>query len=147
MKKMLPLLLIILLCGCGFQNKGEASETIPLDSLFKIGTSGYFCTAEEMFEPTGSETVNSTVFRHKVYDPDMEYLSTLTVTITGSYNEPENKASIQSISVNHSDDAAEGISSSQHLSGDTATVILYRNHMSVCHFQYRIESDGNIMLL
>ena len=147
MKKLIPLLLIFLLCGCAAQPSEETAATIPTESLPEIGTSGYFCLTEELHEPTGSETVSCTVFRHKIYDPDRDPLLTLTVTVTGSYQTAENTASILNLSVTQTDETADGLSTSQHLSGDTATVILYRNQLSVCHFQYRISPDGTISLL
>lgn len=146
MKKLFPFFLTLLLCGCAILRPEEAPP-VNIETLSQIGTSGYFCVTEEKQEPTESDGINCAVFFHKVYDPDAEYLTTLTVTILGSYDESTQSASIPNISVSLSDDTIEGLSTSQHLSGDTATVILYRNQMSVCHFQYRVYPDGTISLL
>lgn len=145
-KLLIPLLLLALLCGCSASLE-ETATAVPTEELAEIGTSSYYCTTEELHEPTGNEGVVSTVFKHSIYDPEHDYIAKLAVTVTGSHSPEEGTASISSISAKLSEEAAEGLTVSEHLSGDTGTVILYRNQMSVCHFQYRLSSEGNIKFL
>ena len=84
-------------------------------------------------------------FIHEVYAQDDQNLVTITVTITGN-NSSEN-STISHISTSLSEERLDSLNISEHLSGETATVILYVNQISVCHFQYRLSSDGSIYSL
>ena len=81
-------------------------------------------------------------FIHQVYDQEKEHFVTVTVSITGNIS-TEN-STISHISTSLSEAQLDGLTISEHLSGETATVVLYVNQISVCHFLYRLSADGAI---
>lgn len=140
--------LLFLLCGCSSEvaeNTTEASE--PFIGT-EIGISEYSCITGES-EMQEAVTENGTVmvkaFSHKIYDPMEEYMVTLTTVLT--FPAGESGTEFSSVSGSLSDAQAEGFTISEHVSGDTATIVLYRNQLSVCHLQYRIHKDGTIEFL
>lgn len=152
-KKTILLLLtvsLLFLCACSADTSTETTEvlgTLP-DGAAEIGTSSYSCVTGESIETQSlSETLTAVVkaFSHRIYDPDNEYVVTLTNTVIGIYS--SDAAKISSVSGTLSDAETEGFTVSEHVSGDTATVVLYLNNISVCHFQYRISPDGTLEFL
>lgn len=151
-KLLIPLLLLAMLCGCASAAPAETTvvlETMPADAS-KIGNSSYRCVtgvSEEIQQLSETETAKVKVFAHKIYNPDGEYVVTLTASVTGRYSESEDTASIVSVSGTFSDAQKDGFTLSEHISGDTATIVMYWNQTSVCHFQYRVYSDGTMEFL
>lgn len=149
MKKLTILLLLIsaLLCGCAADTAVETAETAPADAV-EIGASSYSCVtgeseAQEVTSDTG--TVMAKAFSHRIYNSNNEYVVTLTTTVT--FPAVESPTEITAVSGSLSDAQMEGFTISEHLAGDTGTVVLYLNQMSVCHFQYRLYADGTLELL
>ena len=106
----------------------------------------YTTTASQL---TMSEDPDSTTSRktfiHEVYTQDHQDFVTVTVSITGNIS-TEN-GTISHISTSLSESLMDGLTISEHLTGETATVVLYVNQISVCHFQYRLSADGSIDFL
>lgn len=147
MKKIFTLIMILLsLCGCGMdasQSNEDITETLPAGAI-KIGISSYSCitgTSEKTVQLSEAETARVSSFAHMIYDPNNKYICTLSNTIVSI--SPDN-ASISEVKASLSDTQIDGLSVSEHLSDNTATVIVYLNQMSVCHFQYKLSSDGII---
>ena len=106
---------------------------------------GYYYTTSnsELTKAEDPDTITSKkTFIHQVYDQDEQHFVTVTVSITGSISS-ENRV-ISHISTSLSDTQMDGMTISEHLSGETGTVVLYVNQISVCHFQYRLTPDGSI---
>lgn len=150
MKQITILLLLIslVLCGCSGTEPEETTitETIPQD-LVEIGNSDYYCIAEEQMQPSGSDGIAAADFTHRIYNPNYDYIVTLNVSVNGSFDQEDDSATIASVTGVFSDEQIEGLSLSQHLSEDTATIVVYLNQISVCHFQYRLYPDGTIKVL
>lgn len=148
MKKIIPLLwILILLFGCAAEPPEETTANTEPYLATEIGTSSYYCiTGESKEQAVDSDTGTVTVkaFSHKIYNPNQEYVITLTTTVTGSCSAEEASAQVTKISGTLSDAQMDGFALSEHVSGDTGTIVVYLNGISVCHFQYRIYSDGNI---
>lgn len=135
---LLLVFLSLLLCGCAAPEETTPPETAP-DSAVELGISGYFCVtgeSETSQQTTDTGTVQVKAFSHKIYDPNGEHLVTLTTALSGW------DAEIKTVTPELSEAQSQGLTTSAHLSGDTATVVLYRNQMSVCHFQYRLHADS-----
>lgn len=149
MKKLAVLVLFaLLLNGCASEAPGETTARTEGPGATEIGTSSYSCVtgeSETQQTITDSGTVWVKAFSHRVYDPNGEYVVTLTTTVIGTAE--DGTAVVSAIRGNLSDAQADGFTVSEHISGDTGTIVLYRNQMSVCHFQYRILSDGSVKFL
>ena len=149
--KMLILLTMLLLTLSGCSQEIPQETTVPPTApagVEEIGNSSYYCTTEQSEQSSqlsGAQTVTATAFSHEIYDPDYEYIATLTAVAAGTISDDD--CQITSINATLSEEQAEGLSISEHLSGDTGTVILYRNGISVCHFQYRLYDDGTAEFL
>lgn len=140
--------LLLFLCGCTTQQPQETTASTEAFAATEIGNSAYSCiTGESEIQEVTSdgEAVMVKAFSHKIYDPDNEYVVTLTTAVT--FPAEEGVSEITAVSGSLSDAQADGFTVSEHLSGDTATIVVYRNQMSVCHFQYRVYSDGSVELL
>lgn len=151
MKKMLfPFLLIVLfLWGCGAEDTPEIMQTMPAGAA-EIGSSSYRCItgeSEQTQQLSDGRTAKVKAFAHRIYNPNGEYVVTLTTAVTGVYSPGEDAAEIVDVSHVLSDAKMDGVSVSGHFSGDTATVVVYLNKVSVCHFQYRLSPDGTLEFL
>ena len=125
------------------------SPNLPEDAL-PIGASGYFCVTgvSDAVDAIGTDgTRRVQVFAHRIYDPEGEYIVTLTSTVVGIHSQEEDTASILEITGQLTDAAAEGFDLSNHISKNTATAVLYWNCQSVCHIQYRLYPNGTIDIL
>ena len=94
---------------------------------------------------SGTKTVLSRTFTHKVYSPEGAYLATVTASVIGTITDSE--AVITDLTAQLSDEQREGLTLSEHISGNTGTVVLYLNQISACHFQYRLSMDGTLKFL
>ena len=122
------------------QNQEISEEHIPI--------SGYTYTTEssELVRSENSEgNTAKRTFTHTVFTPENNALAVLTITVTG--NTSADSFTISHISTSLSQQHQEGLTVSEHISGETATVVLYLNQISVCHFQYRLSTDGSIIIL
>ena len=81
-------------------------------------------------------------FTHAVYTQDNQDFVTITVSVTGNISGAA--TAISHITTSLSEAAPDTLTISEHLSVETATVVLYVNQISVCHFQYRLSADGSI---
>ena len=108
-----------------FENSATAEDPAYLTGYYYTTSNSELTKAEDPDTITSKKT-----FIHQVYDQDEQHFVTVTVSITGSISS-ENRV------ISH-------ISISEHLSGETGTVVLYVNQISVCHFQYRLTPDGSI---
>ena len=148
-KRILFLLaLSLLLVGCGQQQAVEETTQPTYSAEFleaeEIGASGYLCvTGESGMEEAASRgtAVAVKAFSHRIYGPQGDYVLTLTTTVIVSAD------AVSSVSASLSDAQKDGFTTSEHVSKDTGTVILYLNQLSVCHFQYRLQEDGTISFL
>lgn len=151
-KLILPFaLLLSLLCGCASDSRDPAEnvETAPAGAV-EIGNSSYSCvTGESEKQSASSETgdVNVKAFAHQIYDPNNEYIVTLTATVTWPNPSDADTPKMEGISGSLSDAQIDGLTLSEHLAGDTGTIVVYLNQISICHFQYRLSSDGSVELL
>lgn len=103
----------------------------------------YATTASEITQTEDPDgTTSRRTFTHKVYTQDNQDFVTITVNITG--NITSDSIDISHISTSLSGDHPENLTVSEHLFGETATVILYINQISICHFQYRLTANGSI---
>lgn len=129
----------------------RSSPTTPSEealSATEIGTSTYTCvtTASEVTTQESPEgTIQSKTFSHNIYDAGGTFIATLHSDVTGIL--ADESASITSISSNLSETAKSGMTLSEHISGNTATIIVYINNLSICYFQYRLHGDGTLELL
>lgn len=152
--KQLSFLILPFLClimsSCSVRNESSApSPTIPKDAV-EIGNSGYYCItgeSEEVDAISSESTQRIKVFAHQIFDPNCNYVITLTTTISGQHSFEEDTAAITDLTASMSDAATDGFSASVHISKNTGTVILYRNQQSVCYFQYRLLPDGTFSFL
>ena len=100
-------------------------------------------TASQLTKTEDPDGVTSRkTFIHEVFTQDNQDVVTVTVSITGNIS-TENR-NISHISTSLSEEQLNGLTFSEHLSGEAATVVLYVNQISICHFQYRLTSDGSI---
>ena len=106
-----------------------------------IPASGYTCTTDSG-ELTITEGTARRTFTHEVSAPENQTIAVITVTVTGNLS--DDSCAISHISTFLSEEAQNGLTVSEHVSGETATVVLYVNQISVCHFQYRLSADGFI---
>lgn len=143
-KFLFPLLIIFLLSGCSDAPKETTPENTEYLAASEIGISGYSCiTGESETQEANNLTVRA--FSHRIYNPNNDYIGTLTTTVTGSLADAAPQ--INSIRAELSDQQIDGLTVSEHQSEDTGTVVLYLNQMSICHFQYRMQNDGQVNYL
>lgn len=152
MKKFTFLLILtfLFLCGCSGEAPEEAAETAETINTSQIGSSAYSCVtgaSEEQVETTETGTVKVKAFSHRIYNPNNDYVVTLTTVLTISCPDADGSQTLADVSGSLSDAQKDGFTISEHLAGDTGTIVLYLNQTSVCHFQYRLHSDGTIELL
>jgi hypothetical protein len=114
-----------------------AEEQIPIAGYTCSTTSGDLSRSEDSDNCTAKRT-----FTHEVYTPDGDHLTTVAVTVTGSIS--SDSFAISHISTSLAKEANPVLTVSEHLSDETATVVLYLNQISICHFQYRLSSDGSV---
>lgn len=144
------LTLCLLLAGCGQAAEETTAATIESLPLEPIGASAFQCVtgeSEAQLADSDGGTLFLKAFVHKIYDSEAEPTVTLTVSLAGTYGQEGGTAAFTEVSGSLTEAAAEDLTISEHLSGDTATVILYMSGVSVCHFQYRLSADGTISLL
>ena len=123
-------------------------RTNDLSAESRDFSTGYRCSTEASEQSktvTADAATIKRTFTHKLYTPENNYLVTATITVTGMVS-GDNKT-ITHLSTSLSGNESEGLTISEHITEDTATVILYRNQFSVCHLQYRISQDGTIAFL
>ena len=143
---LLLLTLTLFLCGCTKESPEEPSETAEAFAATEIGSSSYSCITEESETrevTTETGTVMVTALSHRIYNPNNKYVVTLTTTVTCA----SDYSGIRDITGTLSDAQSEGFTVSEHLVGDTGTVIVYLNGLSVCYFQYRLHADGTLEFL
>lgn len=149
LRKFLPAILVFfLLLGCSAATEEINPENTEYWAATQIGSSDYSCiTGESETHETASAegTVYVKAFAHKIYNSEKDYIVTLTTTITASAT--DSGITLSSITGDLTEAESDGLTVSEHISGDTGTVVLYWNQMSVCHFQYRVSSDGSFELL
>lgn len=143
-KFLIPVLITFLLYGCSGAPKETAPENTEYLAASEIGISGYSCiTGESEIQQVNGLTVRA--FSHRIYNPNNDYIGTLTATVTGSLSGSDPQ--ITDIRAELSDQQIDGLSVSVHTSENTGTVVLYLNQMSICHFQYRMRNDGQVTYL
>ena len=119
------------------ENTVTAEDPAYLTGYHYTTTASQLTTTED---PNG--IASRKIFIHEVYTQDDQDFVTVTVSITGNIS--TKNSTISHISTSLSEAQLDGLTISEHLSGETATVILYVNQISVCHFQYRQSADGSI---
>ena len=123
------------------QERPEISEErIPISGCTYTTASGELIVSEN---PDGNTSRRT--FTHEVSTPENHPLAVISVTVTGSIS--SDSLAVTHISTSLSEEYQEGLTVSEHISGETATVVLYVNQISVCHFQYRLSTDGSIVFL
>ena len=122
----------------------ERPETA--EDLIPISGYTYTTVSDELIrtESPDGNTARRT-FTHEVSTPENHLLAVITITVTGNIS--DDRLLISHISTSLSNEQQEGLTVSEHISGETATVVLYVNQISVCHFQYRLSTDGSIVFL
>ena len=136
--------LIILTCVILARNLLQVSKSHPNEEI----TVGYHCTtdnSELSLTKNGDFIASSITFTHSVSTAEGNKLTDLTVAVNGSVSPAE--SSITHISAQLSDQQWDGLTVSELTTADTATVILFQDQLSICHFQYRIFPDGRIKFL
>ena len=121
----------------------SAENSASIESPAYLTGYHYSTTVSEIthtVDPDG--TTFRRTFTHEVYTQDDRDFVTVTVNITG--NIANDNICISHISTSLSEDHPENLTVSEHLFRETATVILYINKISICHFQYRLTADGSI---
>ena len=152
MIRAIPLILILslFLSGCAQETTAETTTApIPPAGAVEIGNSAYYSITTQSEQSTQSsmtQTVTATAFVHQIYDPDFDPIATLTTVAAGSIDS-QGQCTMTQTSGTLSEVNADDLTLSEHLSGNTGTLILYRSGMSVCHFQYRLHPDGTIEFL
>ena len=109
---------------------------------------GYYSNTEstQHMQTQNGDTVTSAItFAHSIYTSEQIHLADLAVTVKGVIS-PTN-CTISHLSATLSEKQWDGLTVSEHITNDTATVILFLDQLSICHFQYRIFPDGNISFL
>ena len=119
------------------ENSAASNISAYLTGYHYTTTASQLTTAEDPDGITSRKT-----FIHEIYTQDNQDFVTVTVSITG--NIANDNIGISHISTSLSEDHPENLTVSEHLFGETATVILYINKISICHFQYRLSADGSI---
>lgn len=118
------------------------SQQSPEEQRSLIGYH-YTTTAAQLTKSEDPEGKTSRrTFTHAVFTPDEQDLATVTVTVSGALS--GERSGISHISTSLTEEEMDGLTISEHISGQTATIVLYMNQISVCHFQYRLASDGSI---
>ena len=136
--------LLLFLTGCVITKDETNPGNTEYLSAEQVGRSEYSCvTSESETHDTKAEegTVYTKAFTHEIYNSEKEYMVTLTTTITASNT--GSGFALSSIKGDLTDAESDGLTVSEHISGNTGTVILYLNQLSVCHFQYRVSADGS----
>ena len=118
----------------------SSEEQIPISGCTYTTVCGELIRNEN---PDGSSSRRT--FTHEVSTPENHPLAVIAVTVTGSIS--TDSLAVTHISTSLSEEQQEGLTVSEHISGETATVVLYINQISVCHFQYRLSTDGSIVFL
>ena len=128
------------------------AESESVDPSTVIGSNeiavGFRCTTDAnqtARTENGDFITTANSFQHKIYTADGTYITALTVTVSGSTSPSETK--ITHLSATLSDEQWSGLTVTEHLTGDTATVLLFQDQLSICHFQYRVIQDGTISYL
>ena len=121
----------------------SAENSASIESPAYLTGYHYSTTVSEIthtVDPDG--TTFRRTFTHEVYTQDDRDFVTVTVSVTGNIS--SKATAISHISTSLSNIQLDGLTVSEHISGETATVVLYVNQISVCHFQYRLTADGSI---
>jgi hypothetical protein len=118
----------------------STEDLIPVSGYTYTTASGELTTSEH---PEGISSRRT--FTHKVYIQENQALAVISVTVSGNIS--DDSLTITHISTSLSEEVQDGLTVSEHISGETATVVLYVNQISVCHFQYRLSQDGSIDFL
>ena len=123
-----------------YESPEVSEELIPISGYTYTTTCGELIVSEN---PDGNTSRRT--FTHEVSTTENQPLAVVTITVTGNFS--DNGLIISHISTSLFDEHQEGLTVSEHISGETATVVLYVNQISVCHFQYRLSTDGSIVFL
>ena len=157
---LLPILAAVIVIGAALflwhardnslpEETSATAETADPLTVSEIGASSYYCItveSEETEQITEEDTIaKARAFSHKIYNPNYAYIGTLTTVAAGTADGESCK--MASVSGELSDEQMDGLTLSEHLSGDTGTVVLYLNQVSVCHFQYLLYPDGTVEFL
>ena len=117
-----------------------AQSQIPITGYEFSTIAGDLTTIEHPDGITSRKT-----FTHKIVAPDGQDFAAITITVTG--NIAKGSGEFTHISTSLNEEIQDGLTVSEHISGQTATIVLYMNQISVCHFQYRLSTDGSIVFL
>ena len=143
---------LLILAGCILTRFYLRMSQKPNDTAHLLSdgemTAGFQYSTEstDLKKTQNGEDITSTkTFTHKIYTSEGSFLAKLTVTITGSVS--PSVCAIDHLSATLSEEQWDGLTTIELTSEDTATVILFQDQLSVCHFQYRIFPDGMIDFL
>ena len=146
-KLILALVCIIsLIMAVNILTRGDSSssDSAPSQEL----TVGYRCTTDASdLEKTHTEDSITSIrtFKHSIYTSEGSKLTDLSVTVTG--NVSPSLCAVSHLSALLSQQQWDGLTVTEHTVADTATIILFHDQLSVCHFQYRVTADGEIIFL
>ena len=146
-KRLLTILSILLLILTVSVLTRTYFKTETNDSYEEISI-GFHCStdiARDTQTQDGDTVTSVKSVNHSIYTSEGSKLTDLCVTVTGSVTPAE--CGISHISTSLSDQQWDGLRVSELTAQDTATVILFQDQLSVCHFQYRISQNGEINFL
>ena len=136
--------LVMLACSILARKYFMISYSAPREEL----AAGFHCVTD-VSQPIqthdGDIITASQTFLHNIYTSEEHDIADLHVTVTASVT--PSGCTISHISTSLSNQQWDGLTVSDLTAADTATVILFQDQLSICHFQYRISPDGEIEYL
>ena len=112
---------------------------------------GYVCltiSSDESDDSTPfgyTEREKSKSFTHQILDKDGVVLANFSTVVYGVYSYADNYARITSVSGNYSNAIITGLSYSVSYNGDTATVSIKLNGVTIGHIYYRLYTNGSLV--
>ena len=129
-----------------YNRVSEYSAATKNEEIISVTGYHYSTRAKDLIVSENTTDITSRrTFTHRIFTQQNQNLAVVTITVNGSIS--ADNTEISHVSASLADEQMDGLTVSQHISGQTATVVLYVNQISVCHFQYRLLSDGNIEFL
>lgn len=151
---LLGLAVIVLLGNClpvfaAEDNTATQGEPVCCEGLTMLDNGNYYCILLDAVEEAAvfsyPERQVTTTFTHDIVDRNGEFIAMMTTTVTGEYSEVEHTAVISSITAYYSNAQVSGLSYSVSYSGDTATIDILLNGLSIGSSTYKLTTNGSIV--